>query len=117
MQGAIHAREYMTPLVMMSQLEYALAFYDTGHYNYKSVKDMLKKVAIHFVPMTNPDGVTLSQFGIDAIRSDSLKPVSYTHLDVYKRQSQTPCRPWKTSAERQRQLPVRSQKRKSMPQK
>ncbi len=30
---------------------------------------MLKKVAIHFVPMTNPDGVTLSQFGIDAIRS------------------------------------------------
>ena len=75
MQGAIHAREYMTPLVMMSQLEYALAFYDTGHYNYKSIADMLKKVAIHFVPMTNPDGVSLSQFGIDAIRSDALKQV------------------------------------------
>lgn len=75
MQGAIHAREYMTPLVMMSQLEYALAFYDTGHYNYKSISDMLKKVAIHFVPMTNPDGVSLSQFGIDAIRSDTLKQV------------------------------------------
>lgn len=72
-QGAIHAREYMTPLVMMSQLEYALAFYDTGHYNYKSVSDMLKKTAIHFVPMTNPDGVALSQFGVDAIRSEDLK--------------------------------------------
>ena len=60
---------------MMSQLEYALAFYDTGHYNYKSIADMLKKVAIHFVPMTNPDGVSLSQFGIDAIRSDALKQV------------------------------------------
>ncbi|MBS6951614.1 MAG: M14 family metallocarboxypeptidase [Enterocloster asparagiformis] len=73
MQGAIHAREYMTPLLMMQELEYALAFYDTGHYNYKSISDMLQKVAIHFVPMTNPDGVTLSQFGIDAIRSDALK--------------------------------------------
>lgn len=73
MQGAIHAREYMTPLVMMSQLEYALAYYDTGHYNFKSVSDMLDKVAIHFVPMTNPDGVALSQFGIDAIRSERLK--------------------------------------------
>ena len=38
-QGAIHAREYMTPLVMMGQLEYALAFYETGHYNYKSISD------------------------------------------------------------------------------
>ena len=73
MQGAIHAREYMTPLIMMKELEYALAFYDTGHYNYKPVSDMLQKVAIHFVPMTNPDGVTLSQFGLDAIRSETLK--------------------------------------------
>lgn len=72
-QGAIHAREYMTPLVMMSQLEYALAFYDTGTYNLKQVSDMLNKAAIHFVPMTNPDGVALSQLGIDAIRSESLK--------------------------------------------
>ncbi|MCC8024318.1 MAG: peptidase [Clostridium sp.] len=75
MQGAIHAREYMTPLVMMSQLEYALVNYDTGHYNYKSVSDMLKNVAIHFIPMTNPDGVTLSQSGIDGIRSEDLKEV------------------------------------------
>lgn len=72
-QGAIHAREYMTPLLMMNQLEYALAFYDTGHYNYKPVSDMLKKAAIHFIPMTNPDGVALSQFGIGAIRSEGLK--------------------------------------------
>lgn len=73
MQGAIHAREYMTPLVMMSQLEYALANYDTGNYNFKPISRMLKKVAIHFIPMTNPDGVTLSQFGVDAIRSEELK--------------------------------------------
>lgn len=73
MQGAIHAREYMTPLLMMSQLEYALAYYDSGHYNGRLVGDILKKTAIHFLPMTNPDGVTLSEFGIDAIRSEELK--------------------------------------------
>lgn len=73
MQGAIHAREYMTPLIMMNQLEYALAYYDTGNYNYKPVSAMLKKVAIHFVPMTNPDGVALSQFGLGGIRSEGLK--------------------------------------------
>ena len=78
MQGAIHAREYMTPLVMMSQLEYALINYDTGRYNFKPVSDMLKKTAIHFIPMTNPDGVTLSQFGIDGIHSDELKRIIRT---------------------------------------
>lgn len=82
MQGAIHAREYMTPLVMMSQLEYALAYYTQGSYNYKTISSMLKKVAIHFVPMVNPDGVTLSQFGVDAIRSEDLKQ---TIRDCYSR--------------------------------
>ena len=85
MQGAIHAREYMTPLLMMSQLEYALANYDTGHYNARKIGDMLKKVAIHFVPMTNPDGVTLSQFGVDAIRSEELKQ---TIRECYDRDTQ-----------------------------
>lgn len=74
-QGGIHAREYMTPLVMMNQVEFALANYDTGHYNQRSVSGMFQKVAIHFIPMSNPDGVTLSQFGVEAIRSEELKQV------------------------------------------
>lgn len=92
MQGAIHAREYMTPLLMMSQLEYALAYYDSGHYNSRPVGGILKKVAIHFVPMTNPDGVTLSQFGIDSIRSEELKAVirdCYSRDTALKRTSDT----------------------------
>ena len=89
MQGAIHAREYMTPLLMMSQLEYALAYYDTGHYNSRAVSSILKKVAIHFVPMTNPDGVTLSQFGVDAIRSEELKQIIRDCYDRDKAQGRT----------------------------
>ena len=72
-QGAIHAREYANPLLMMKQIEDALAFYDTGAYHGRKLSDLLNQVAVHFVPMANPDGVALSQFGLDAIRSLSLK--------------------------------------------
>ena len=72
-QGAIHAREYANPLLMMKQIEDALAFYDTGSYHGRKLSDLLNQVAVHFVPMANPDGVALSQFGLDAISSLSLK--------------------------------------------
>ncbi|MEG2349175.1 MAG: M14 family zinc carboxypeptidase [Hungatella sp.] len=72
-QGSIHAREYITTLLMMEQMEFALANYDTGHYNRKPLSEMFLQTAVHFVPMSNPDGVSLSQFGIDAIRSESLR--------------------------------------------
>ncbi len=72
-QGAIHAREYMNPLLMMKQIEDGLAFYDTGYYNGRKLSDLLNQVAVHFVPMANPDGVALSQFGLDAIHSAQLK--------------------------------------------
>lgn len=72
-QGGIHAREYMTPLLMMSQVEFALSNYDTGHYNRRALSDMFQQTAIHFVPMSNPDGVSLSQFGLEAIRSEALR--------------------------------------------
>lgn len=82
LQGAIHAREYMTPLLMMNQIEKALFHYDTGQYNGIMLKDMFQQTALHFIPMSNPDGVTLSQFGLDGLRSDFLKQ---TVLSCYAR--------------------------------
>lgn len=72
-QGAIHGREYMTPLLMMNQLEVALANYDTGHYDNMALSDMFQQVALHFVPMSNPDGVAISQFGLSAVRTDFVR--------------------------------------------
>ncbi len=82
LQGAIHAREYMTPLIMMSQIELALFHYDTGQYDGMMLRDMFQQTALHFIPMSNPDGVTLSQFGFVGIRSDFLKQ---TILNSYAR--------------------------------
>ncbi len=73
LQGAIHGREYMTPLLMMSQIELALANYDTGLYNGMALSDMFQQTALHFVPMANPDGVSISQFGMAAVRSDFVR--------------------------------------------
>lgn len=71
--GGIHAREYMTPLLVMKQLEYGAKFYDTGTFQGEPYSSILNSVAVHFVPMVNPDGIALSQFGLDAIRSEELR--------------------------------------------
>ena len=63
----------MTPLLVMKQLEYGLEFYDRGSYAGQPLSVILQQVAVHFVPMANPDGTALSQFGIEAIRSEELR--------------------------------------------
>jgi g-D-glutamyl-meso-diaminopimelate peptidase len=73
LQGGIHAREYMTPLLMMKQVETALYYYDSGSYSERKLQDMFSQVALHFIPMSNPDGSTLAQSGLSGIRSDFLK--------------------------------------------
>lgn len=71
--AGIHAREYMTPLLVMKQLEYGLAFYDSGSYNETPLSQLFNQVAIHYVPMVNPDGISISQFGESGIRSETLR--------------------------------------------
>lgn len=71
--AGIHGREYMTPLLAMKQLEYGLEFYETGSYDGQPLSNILNHVAVHFVPMVNPDGISLSQSGLRSIRSLQLQ--------------------------------------------
>lgn len=71
--AGIHAREYMTPLLVMKQLEYGLEFYERGSYEGQPLSNILHHVAVHFVPMANPDGLMLSAFGLSSIRSEELR--------------------------------------------
>ena len=73
--AGIHAREYMTPLLVMKQAEHLLSFYDSGNYQGRSLSDLLGNVAVHIVPMVNPDGITISQFGVSALRSSDLRQI------------------------------------------
>ena len=72
-QAAIHAREYMTALLTMKQLEYYLYYYDTGYYNGIPYSDIFDTTAVYLIPMLNPDGVTISQSGLSGIRSEAIR--------------------------------------------
>ena len=70
--SALHAREYMTSLLSMSQIEYYLEQYNNKIDGTK-VANVLEEICIHYLPMANPDGVTISQYGISKIESASLQ--------------------------------------------
>ena len=71
--AGIHAREYMTPLLVMKQIEYYLDNYDTGEYKGVKYSDIFNEYAFCILPMCNPDGIALVQEGLGALRSVALR--------------------------------------------
>lgn len=71
--ASIHAREYITTKLVMTQLSYYLdqLSQSTGSYNGTPYSELFDDVAVHIVPMVNPDGVTISQFGLDNILKET----------------------------------------------
>ncbi len=66
-QASIHGREYMNTLLVMKLIEFYCRYYESGSYNGISYNDLFNKTAFHIVPMANPDGVSISQFGISGV--------------------------------------------------
>jgi g-D-glutamyl-meso-diaminopimelate peptidase len=59
--GAHHGREWITSMLLMKKLEeYAKAYQNQTDYGRVST-DILNDVSIWFIPMLNPDGVTIQQ--------------------------------------------------------
>lgn len=82
MQAAIHGREYMTTQLVMKMLEYYAANYADGSYHGKTYQDLFNNTAIHVIPMSNPDGVTISQLGVEAMNHGEIGQLVY---DCYLR--------------------------------
>ena len=62
--GAHHAREHMTTNVLMEMIDqYTQSYADNSYFMNYNTRDILNKTSIWFVPMVNPDGVTLVQKG------------------------------------------------------
>lgn len=64
--ASIHAREYITTQLVMKQTAVFLEELSKG-------TRALENIAIHVVPMINPDGVTISQFGWDGIQKEETR--------------------------------------------
>lgn len=65
--GSHHAREWMTTTLNMYMIDqYAIAYRNGSKINNYNARNILNKTTIWFVPMVNPDGVTLQQYGLKA---------------------------------------------------
>ena len=70
MDGSLHAREHMTTNVLLEMIdEYSLAYVRGSKFSNIDVRKTLDTTKIWFVPMMNPDGVTLVQGGVNAVVS------------------------------------------------
>lgn len=58
-EGSIHGREYITTQLIMHMLLNYTVSYDTN----EAYQEMLNNVCFYIVPMSNPDGVSISQLG------------------------------------------------------
>ena len=71
--AGIHGREYLTPLLVMKQLEFYLYNYDTAEYGGTPLSEIFEEYTFFILPMCNPDGITIAQFGTGAIRDKELQ--------------------------------------------
>jgi g-D-glutamyl-meso-diaminopimelate peptidase len=67
-----HAREWLTTNVVMEMIDvYTDAFENEKVIGGYDVKELLSKTSIWFVPMVNPDGVSLQQLGLKAFPKEA----------------------------------------------
>ena len=73
--AAIHGREYITAQLAMIRVEEWLTRLDDPFPGLEDTtyRQILSRVRIEIVPMVNPDGVMLSEEGLDSLHSASLK--------------------------------------------
>lgn len=72
-QASIHGREYMNTQVAMRQLEEFLRNYRTGSYGGRTYEELLCGLCLHVIPMANPDGVTISQMGLQGVQTEECR--------------------------------------------
>ncbi len=67
--GGTHGKEYLSSLLVMTQMEYYLANRESGSFNGLSYAEMLEQYAFCVLPMVNPDGIMLALCGIDSMQT------------------------------------------------
>lgn len=76
-ETSVHAREYMNTKFMMKVIEDYCRGYDSKKYKGKKYSTIFNKVKLVIMPMVNPDGVTISQYGPKKIRNAKLRKKLY----------------------------------------
>lgn len=70
--GGMHAREYISSQLVMREIASLLEMQKQGtSYKGCSIAQLLETTCIHFVPMVNPDGISLVQSGLAGIQTQA----------------------------------------------
>ena len=73
-QYTVHSREYINCLLAMKQIENYLKNFTAGNtYGDRSYQDLFSNFCLHVIPMANPDGIAVAQFGIDSMRTEAAR--------------------------------------------
>ncbi len=91
-QASMHAREWFNTELLMQMAERCCRRWKkNASYQGKSYRKLFKNVCFFILPMVNPDGVSINQYGVSGIRHAALK----TMLAKY---SAKDYRVWKANA-------------------
>jgi g-D-glutamyl-meso-diaminopimelate peptidase len=89
--GSHHGREWLTSIMLMKMLEsYAASYDEKGLFGFKS-NHILNDVSLWFVPMLNPDGVTIQQHELQRF------PSKHQELLVKMNEGSTNFESWKSN--------------------
>jgi hypothetical protein len=82
LNGSHHARELITSPVLMEMVEqYSLAYTSQTTLGGYNVRKVLDSTTLYIAPMVNPDGVTLVQFGVGAMKDQAaIKKIKLVNL-------------------------------------
>ncbi len=87
LQAAIHGREHVVTQIAVGEIDYLLHHQNMILENGMTVGELLDSVCIHIIPMSNPDGVTISQ----------TKVLPQGFADLYENKSSI-AKTWKANA-------------------
>ncbi len=71
--AALHGREWLNTQVLMRILEDDCRILTGKTYKGRFYRKILDKVCLYILPMVNPDGVSISQYGVAIIRDNRLR--------------------------------------------
>lgn len=72
-QAGIHGREWMNCWMLLKQTEELLKNWNTPVAEGVTLGTIFDRCAVYILPMVNPDGVTISQSGIEGIVNEALR--------------------------------------------
>lgn len=89
--GAHHGREWLTSALLMKMIDTYASTYKTNEALYGYNTNILDEVSIWFVPMLNPDGVSIQQNGLAAV------PIFFKELLLEMNENDLNFKKWKSN--------------------